>query len=302
MANKLPIGQYRRSGEDGYEIFCTHCVDWKPENQFYPKGIKTSIETGQRILCKKHLREQQNTSRRKKYKEDPEHRERINAYGKASYQKHKTKRLKQSKEYRDTHKDEKKARDRKYYLDNRERIIEREKEYAKNHPEQVAATKRRWVENNPEKNRISKNKSAKKRKQTDPAFKLRKDVSSLIAKALKRNGGSKGGGSCFDFLPYTVEVLKQHIENQWEPWMNWGNHGIYNAKTWDDNDKSTWTWQIDHITPISKLPHTSMEDKNFQKAWALKNLRPLSAKRNVLEGNRRALPPSKKKRKKTKRR
>ena len=68
------------------------------------------------------------------------------------------------------------------------------------------------------------------------------------------------------------------------------NQGVYNAKTWDDNDSSTWTWQIDHIIPQSDLPYTEMShdpNSNFQKAWALSNLRPLSAKQNVLDGARR---------------
>lgn len=26
-----------------------------------------------------------------------------------------------------------------------------------------------------------------------------------------------------------------------------------------------WEWQIDHIIPQSKLPYTSMKDKNFKK-------------------------------------
>ncbi len=69
--------------------------------------------------------------------------------------------------------------------------------------------------------------------------------------------------------------------------MNWENQGIYNINTWDDNDSSTWTWQLDHIIPQSKLPYTSMEDENFQKCWALENLRPYSAKQNIKDGNRR---------------
>ena len=48
------------------------------------------------------------------------------------------------------------------------------------------------------------------------------------------------------------------------------------AKTWNDNDQSTWTWNIDHIIPQSTLPYTSMDDEIFKKCWALENLRPLS--------------------------
>jgi hypothetical protein len=66
--------------------------------------------------------------------------------------------------------------------------------------------------------------------------------------------------------------------------MNWNNQGMYNSDTWNDNDPATWTWQLDHIIPQSDLPYTSMEDENFKKCWTLENLRPLSAKQNLLDG------------------
>lgn len=69
--------------------------------------------------------------------------------------------------------------------------------------------------------------------------------------------------------------------------MNWANYGQYNASTWDDSDPSTWTWQIDHIIPRSKFTYESMKDSEFEKCWALNNLRPYSAKQNIIDGNRR---------------
>jgi hypothetical protein len=72
--------------------------------------------------------------------------------------------------------------------------------------------------------------------------------------------------------------------------MTWENRGKYNKKTWNDNDPSTWTWQLDHIIPQSDLPYAEMShnaDSNFQKCWALSNLRPLSSKQNVIDGVRR---------------
>ena len=71
--------------------------------------------------------------------------------------------------------------------------------------------------------------------------------------------------------------------------MNWENHGIYDSETWDDNDQSTWTWQIDHIIPHSKFNYHSMKDKEFLECWDLKNLRPLSSKQNIIDGNRRKI-------------
>ena len=58
------------------------------------------------------------------------------------------------------------------------------------------------------------------------------------------------------------------------------------VNTWNDEDKSTWTWKIDHIIPQSKLPYSSMEEENFKICWALENLRPLSAKENLEKSNK----------------
>ena len=67
--------------------------------------------------------------------------------------------------------------------------------------------------------------------------------------------------------------------------MNWDNWGKYDPKTWNDNDVSTWTWQLDHIIPQSDLPYINMSNKNFNKCWSLSNLRPYSAKQNNIEGS-----------------
>ena len=66
--------------------------------------------------------------------------------------------------------------------------------------------------------------------------------------------------------------------------MTWDNWSRYNPETWDDNDPSTWTWQVDHLKPHSTFNYDSMEHPDFKKCWALENLRPLSAKQNVLDG------------------
>lgn len=127
------------------------------------------------------------------------------------------------------------------------------------------------------------------RKQNDFEFKLRKQLSSRISNILKRNSGGKGGDSILKGLEFTPQQLITHLMNhpEKEEWMNIDNHGIYDPNTWNDNDPLTWTWQIDHIVPISDLPALSMDDENFKKAWALNNLRPLSSKKNILDGTNR---------------
>jgi hypothetical protein len=125
---------------------------------------------------------------------------------------------------------------------------------------------------------------AKKLRKTDPNFVIRKSISYFIWKSLKDNNSSKNGKSCLDYLNYTIEELKKHLENQFESWMTWNNHGVYKKDLWNDNDSGTWTWQIDHIIPQTDLPYTSMDDENFKKCWSLENLRPLSSKNNNLDG------------------
>lgn len=158
--------------------------------------------------------------------------------------------------YHETHKEQEKL----YYLNNKEQIISRVQ---------------KWTLNN----RDLVNKTTKIRRQ-NPLIKLRHQVSVLIRYYLN---GVKGG-TLLNYLSYTIKDLKQHLEAQFEPWMTWQNWGTYNPKTWNDNDISTWTWQLDHIIPQSNLPYTSMEDENFKKCWALENLRPYSAKQNILDG------------------
>lgn len=128
----------------------------------------------------------------------------------------------------------------------------------------------------------------KERKKKDPAFKLRLSLSNSITKALKKSGASKAGQSILKFLPYTLEELKQYIESNFDKsWMNWENQGHYKIDEWNDSDPSTWKWQLDHIIPHSEFKYESMEEQTFRDCWALSNLRPLSAKQNLIDGTTR---------------
>jgi hypothetical protein len=170
------------------------------------------------------------------------------------------------KVFRSQNKEQESIRSKNYYKENRDSILMRSNVYNK-------TNRKRGLERH--KNRVK----------IDPTYRLRGLVSRAVGNALKINGVSKGG-SILNYLPYTIQELKEHLEKQFEPWMTWKNQGRYNVQIWDDNDQSTWTWQLDHIISQANLPYTSMTDDNFQKCWALSNLRPLSAKQNVLDGNR----------------
>jgi hypothetical protein len=173
--------------------------------------------------------------------------------------------LVQKREYNKKNKDVMKIKRSEYYLNNREEIVVKNSEYKK-------------------KNRSRVNERVRERRKNDPVFRIRETVRSLVKKAL---AGKKKGSSINKYLPYTFDQLMQNLASQFEPWMNENNHGKYDTKTWNDNDPSTWKWQLDHIIPQSDLPYTSMTDDNFQRCWALENLRPYSAKQNIKDGPRR---------------
>lgn len=184
-----------------------------------------------------------------------------------------------------------------HYIVNKDIILIQQSAYKADHQVEISFYQKNWRNANKKEmalyqkeyraeNKDYFNAYAKNRYKTNPIVKLNEIISSTIRKVVKL---SNRKDSKLKYLPYTVEKLKQHLEKQFEPWMNWDNHGNYNSILWNDNDPNTWTWQIDHIIPRSTLPYTSMEDKNFQKCWALDNLRPLSAKQNITDGNRRII-------------
>jgi predicted DNA-binding protein YlxM (UPF0122 family) len=131
---------------------------------------------------------------------------------------------------------------------------------------------------------IDENNKVRYKGKCDICIKLRRMISGRINKSLLKIKSSKNRESSIKNLPYTIKELKEHLESLFEPWMNFNNHGQYNPNMWNDNDSSTWKWQVDHVQPHSTFKYKSIHDEEFKKCWSLSNLRPLSAKENLLDG------------------
>lgn len=189
------------------------------------------------------------------------------------------------------------------YVNNKETTLDKQKEYYQNnlhtkltyaknyrssHKEKASEYSKEYRLNNKEELALYRAEYEKKRRLTDIEYRIKNSVSISVNSFLKRLGYSKKGKSIEKFLTYTVNDLKFHLEKQFEPWMTWNNWGRYNNKIWKENDQSTWTWQIDHIIPHSTFHYTSIKDDEFKKCWSLSNLRPYSAKQNILDNARRA--------------
>lgn len=170
---------------------------------------------------------------------------------------------------------------KKYYQDNRDRLLKKQNEYNRANKESISEYQKdhydneyqkEYYKNNKKRIRQNQNRYNMRRRANDPVYKLRKNCSCMIWQALK----GKKNQSMLDFLPYSMLELKAHLESKFDQNMSWDNYGTY--------------WHIDHIMPQSSLPYTSMTDENFQKCWALDNLRPLEAAENIRKSNR---PPVK---------
>lgn len=176
------------------------------------------------------------------------------------------------KEKRLAVKNEKQQYDQAYRSANKDKLLQQQRVYDHENRNKIKIYKKQYV---------------KQKRANDPIFRLRSYVSKSIATAIKLNGSQKSG-SCLQYLSFSMDELRAYLETQFEPWMNWNNHGKYNSKTWNDTDSTTWTWQIDHIIPQSVFQYTSMTSQCFNDCWALCNLRPLSAKQNLMDGVTRA--------------
>jgi len=221
--------------------------------------------------------------RERKYRK--ENKEKVSYQQKNYRENNKEKKAAHKKEWRQENIEEIGAHYKEYREENKEKIKLKRKEYYNKNKEKELQNNKNWVRENSEKKKeISKRQYH--RNKNNPNIIIHRMVRALLINSLKKNSVPKSDKT-FIILGYTKQKVKHHIESQWigsNAWMNWNNHGRYDPKTWDDNDPSTWTWNIDHIIPQSDLPYTSMEDENFKKCWALENLRPLNAKQNILDG------------------
>jgi hypothetical protein len=171
------------------------------------------------------------------------------------------------------------ATQKRYYEANKDEILVRGKEQYHLNIEIERDRCRKYRETNKELIKQRRTIRARELRKTDELFKLNANVSRMVRHMFQHIGASKNG-RWNKLLSYSVDELKQHLETQFDSWMNWNNYGKYEKKTWIDTDPSTWVWQIDHLSPRS-LCKTAEE---IIMCWRLSNLRPYSAKQNMIDG------------------
>lgn len=114
----------------------------------------------------------------------------------------------------------------------------------------------------------------KKRLKTDIDYKLKYNIQNAILKYLKKYGKQNKSLHTLEYLDYTMQDLKKHLESQFKPDMTWENHGTL--------------WHIDHIKPMAsyKFVVDGEEDIDaIKQCWSLDNLRPLYSAENISKGS-----------------
>jgi hypothetical protein len=170
------------------------------------------------------------------------------------------------KEYMKSEKKKEYYRER--YLKKREEIREKQKEYYQQNKDMFTNTNKEYYLNNKETIIKHNSEYRKTRELNDYLYKLKNRIRSLIGNSMKRNGYKKNTKT-HKILGCTFEEFKQHLENQFEPWMNWDNYGKYNGEL-------NYGWDIDHKIPCS----SALTEVELLQLNHYTNLKPLCSKIN----------------------
>jgi len=192
------------------------------------------------------VRDRKNKARREKYANDPEYRKKVLGL---------LKKGEYAKKWSKNNPEKMRAFVKKYRDKNKEKIKKHRQIYIKENREKIRKSKKKW--------------SAYMRK-TNIKFNLNGRISNAIRHSLK---GNRKGNHWETLVGYTINDLIKRLKKT-----------IPEGYIWEDYMKGKF--HIDHIIPVSAFNFANPEHTDFQNCWALKNLRLLPVKENLLKGNK----------------
>lgn len=140
---------------------------------------------------------------------------------------------------------------KQYRVKNKDKMVKRKKEYQKSHRKEI-------------------NKYYKERRKNNPKIKLSQTISTLMRRSLK---GNKNGIHWEDKVDYTLEDLTTHLKTT-----------IPKGFTWQDYLDGKL--HFEHIIPIYVFNFDNYSQLDFERCWALSNLRLLEATENMKKNNK----------------
>jgi len=169
-------------------------------------------------------------------------------------------------------KEKKSVYNRKYKQENKEYILEYNQNWIKNNPEKYRETKRKLYEKYHRLYRIENKDDlslyhkeyVSNRKKIDNIFMLKEYYKGMISNCFKNFGFEKKSMRTNNIIGCTYGELQIHLESKFEPWMNWGNRGLYNGSP-------NYGWDVDHIIPLS----SAKSEEDLIRLNHYSNLQPL---------------------------
>lgn len=167
------------------------------------------------------------------------------------------------KEYVEKNKEQIKANQKIYYEKNKESILKRNASYFAKNKKKIIDTRKIYAKNNRDKIVAKKREAKKARYQSDPVYRLKRNVCRAIHASITRNGYTKRSKT-YEILGCTMDEFRLHIERQFTNGMAWEKVGS--------------EIHIDHIVPLASAK--TEEDiialnhhTNLRPCWADENLR-----------------------------
>ena len=118
--------------------------------------------------------------------------------------------------------------------------------------------------------RKRRTKKVVERCKVDINFRLTRKLRDRVYQAVV-NGNGKKLYTTKELIGCSVEKLREHLENQFKPGMNWDNHSRYG-------------WHIDHIIPCASYDLTDPQQQ--KECFHYTNLQPLWAHENLSKGSK----------------
>jgi len=146
-------------------------------------------------------------------------------------------RKKQGQEHRIQKKDQISARRKEYYSNNRDVILNKEKTRYEKKATEIKQKSLDYYYKNKEKVNTARRSYQKRRLESDPVFKITRNIRNRLWYALD-NKSWKKSSKFHDYIGLDdYDQLKVFLEKNFTPEMSWDNYGDY--------------WDIDHIVPLS---------------------------------------------------
>lgn len=162
--------------------------------------------------------------------------------------------------YKNQNKDKIKEKQKSWLLNNKQYIKEYNSKYNTENTLKKQASLKKWWSANPDYHKTWKKEKYKK----DINFKIKSNLRTRFYHVVINQFKIK---SILDLIGCNVDYLKQHLESQFKPEMNWENHGEI--------------WEIDHIKPCASFDLTDIEQQ--KQCFHYTNLQPLFKTSGIAE-------------------